>query len=282
MKQQSTETPASVALPIVSNGCFGSGITSQATGVTAEIATAGYVYLTVTSGTPNFYLSVQPTYLTLTPANSGGGTISAVPNACGSATAGTLAIASTTALTASNLYTALISATCQTTYPIGVSAANPSGASSFTITDSVLGYATFTAGGTGLTLTPGTGGSNGTGNSCSTPSAGTFLLASAGRRYPPHRPWRHNCKPRHRCAQSGFSAGTVTTNAFPLTDSVLGYATFTPLSDVTTVTGASGGSNGTANSCTTPGSGTFLLAGAGRRTHHLDRGDTTASRARRV
>jgi hypothetical protein len=162
---------------------------------------------------------------------------------------------------AENLYGALTSASCQADGISSTGTTNPSGSTLFTVADSVLGYATFATGGTGLSLSPANAGSNGS-NSCTTPSAGAFLLAPASTVPTTSTVATGLQGALNACGASGISVGTPSTNTFTLSDTVLGYATFTPLSGITTVTSPSGGSNGTANSCTTPGSGTFLLAGA--------------------
>ena len=145
-----------------------------------------------------------------------------------------------------------------TTNKIGVTVSGLVG-SGFNITDTALGYATF-AGTNGLTLT-GTAGSNGTNNACTTPTAGTFLLAPSGILPTTSTVAAGLAAAVNLCTNSGVGAGTVTANAFTVTNTVLGYSTFAGLTGIVTVSATSAGTNGT-TACTFP-NGTFALAASG-------------------
>ena len=104
-------------------------------------------------------------------------------------------------------------------------------------------------------------GSNGTTNACTTPTAGTFLLAPSGILPTTSTVAAGLAAAVNLCTNSGVGAGTVTANAFTVTNTVLGYSTFAGLTGIVTVSATSAGTNGT-TACTFP-NGTFALAASG-------------------
>ena len=155
----------------------------------------------------------------------------------------------TTALTASNIRTAINSCPTGT----GVSASYTSG-SAFTANDtSILGYDTgFTVSGaqsgvfgwTGPTL-----GSNGT-SSCTTPASATFALAPTTTLPTTSTIATSMAGAINSCATAvGVSASSISGNTFLETDTTLGAGTFTGSTDLTW-SGITTGSNGTGPSCT--------------------------------
>ena len=241
--------------------CFGTGTvanpdasaTVSANVVTVTNTTSGSITFSTSSGT-DFALSPS-------------GSITAAVNACSSATAGTFIIGATAAASATNLYTAITSTSCQTTHPIGATASNPGGGTSFTITDTQLGYATFTAGGTGLTLTAAGGNATANGTTACTGTTGTFALAANGTVPTTALEIAQLKTALGDCSGTGLTGGTVSGSSLPVTQTALGYDPNFAVNSTQTGTfswgAASPGSNGTANACTTPGAGTFLLAPSG-------------------
>jgi hypothetical protein len=101
-------------------------------------------------------------------------------NACTSATVGTFTNSLTTATVASNIEAAIMSTSCQTTFPVGFTASYTSG-STFTVTNPIPGpFLTVNAAGNAGIFTWGgvTGGSAGT-NSCASSTTGTFATSSS-------------------------------------------------------------------------------------------------------
>ncbi len=163
---------------------------------------------------------------------------------------------------ASELTTAL--GMCAGTTGVGF---NSLSANTFNVADTVLGYATFTSPSGNLTLGAGSAGTNGS-DVCSTTAGGNFAIGNSGA-VPTTALTASNLRTAiNDCPTgTGVSATYTTGSAFTATDtSILGNDTnFTVSGAQAGVFGWTGptlGSNGS-NSCTTPASATFALAGSG-------------------
>jgi len=135
----------------------------------------------ITENTPGAFLSISPVGNSIFTWSAVGGN-SAGTNACTSATTGTFATSNSTATIASNIATAINSASCQTTYPVGLTANYTSG-STFTVKNAPLGPYLSVSGsnfGTSPVLFGWgtvTAGSLGT-NACTSSTVGTFATGT--------------------------------------------------------------------------------------------------------
>ena len=106
-------------------------------------------------------------------------------------------------------------------------------------------------------------GSNGTGNACGTPTAGTFLLAAPSTLPTTSTVASGLTTALGMCAAStGVGFNTLSANTFNVADTVLGYATFTSPSGNLTLGAGSAGTNGS-DVCSTTAGGNFAIGNSG-------------------
>jgi hypothetical protein len=225
--------------------------------VTAAQAGAVVTVTNITAGTVAWSES-STTAITLNPA----ATIPAgsVSNACSSATAGTFTVNTTPATVAANFAAAINSTSCQTTFPIGVTA-SVAGAV-VTVTDGTIGTASTltTLGGTASNFawSAVTAGSNGS-NACGSSTAGTFATAATTALVASNISSAINlCT----AATVGVTSAYVSGNTFTITSGTPGPFLAVGGSNLGTLFSwgaVSGGSAGT-NTCGSSTSGTFATS----------------------
>ena len=253
-----TASPPTTAntITIASNGntlvLSPNGTVGQAVGTFTSFGTGGTITITYSGGAAS-------NALVLTGVSSGS-------NQCTSSTAGTYVNATSTITAATNITTAIMSTSCQTTFPVGVTATHTGGSAAFTVTASTIGpFLAVVDTTTGFSFAAVTGNSAGT-NTCAG-TTGTYATApsgTAGGSVAGLTALAGNIVTAVMvCPASSFVSATSSSSAVTVSDTATGTAPTFTVAKVGTSFGWSGVTTGTdgSNACTSTTVGTYAAAG---------------------